>query len=149
MQLRIGLVGQPKRRRGDICRASEQFEASIVFRRARDLCYREHREWYIITTKHGIVAPRQVIGPEAPPLHTLNSTERTLWAEKVAQQLLQRLEHSRDPLVFVLYANQQHADLLQRAAPQIPFELPLAGLSLREKLRWYDDHLSIHSRVLS
>jgi hypothetical protein len=81
MQLRIGLVGQPKRRRGGICRACEQFELSIVFRRARDLCSREYREWYIISTEIG-------------------------------------------------------------------FELPLAGLSFPEKLRWYDDRLSIHGRVL-
>jgi hypothetical protein len=148
MQLRIGLVGQPKRRRGGVCRASEQFEPSIVFRRARDFCVREHREWYIVCTTYGIVAPQQVIGSEAPALQTLSSTERALWAERVAGQLTKRLERSQEPISFVLYANQQYADLLQRAAPHIPFELPLAGLSLPQKLRWYDDRLSIHGRVL-
>ncbi len=148
MQLRIGLVGQPKRRRGGICRACEQFEPSIVFRRARDFCYREHREWYIICTTYGLVSPQQVIGPDAPALHTLSSTERAQWAEKVTGQLMQRLERSQEPITFVLYTNQQYADLLQRAAPQILFELPLAGLSLHEKLRWYDARLSIHGRVL-
>ncbi|MGO8951476.1 MAG: DUF6884 domain-containing protein [Ktedonobacterales bacterium] len=148
MQLRIGLVGQPKRRRGGICRACEQFEPSIVFRRARDLCSREYREWYIVSTTYGIVAPHQVIGPEAPALHTLSAMERALWAQRVAGQLRERLDRSQEPITFVLYANQQYADLLQRAAPRILFELPLAGLSLPEKLRWYDDRLSIHRRVL-
>jgi hypothetical protein len=148
MQLRIGLVGQPKRRRGGICRACEQFEPSIVFRRARDLCGREYREWYIVSTNYGLVAPQQVIGPEAPALYALSATERALWAETVARQLAARIERSREPITFVLYANRQYADLLQRAAPEVDFELPLAGLSLPERLRWYDDRLSIHRRVL-
>jgi hypothetical protein len=148
MEIRIGLVAQPKRRRGSICRAGEQFDPSIVFRRARDYCDREHREWYIVSTSYGIVAPQQVIGPEAPALHTLSSAERALWAEKVTRQLVARVERSQEPITFVLYTNQQYADLLVRAAPQIHFELPLAGLRLREKLRWYDDRLSIHGRML-
>jgi hypothetical protein len=148
MQLRIGLVGQPKRRRGGICRACEQFEPSIVFRRARDLWSREYREWYIISTSYGLVAPQQVIGPLAPALHTLTATERAAWAQRVAKQLAARIERSREPITFVLYANKQYADLLQRAAPEIRFDLPLAGLSFPEKLRWYDDRLSIHGRVL-
>jgi hypothetical protein len=148
MQLRIGLVGQPKRRRGGICRACEQFEPSIVFRRARDLCSREYREWYIISTRYGLVAPQQVIGPLAPALHTLTAAERAAWAQRVAEQLAARIERSREPITFVLYANKQYADLLRRAAPEIGFDLPLAGLSFPEKLRWYDDHLSIHGRVL-
>jgi hypothetical protein len=94
------------------------------------------------------VAPQQVIGPLAPALHTLTATERTAWAQRVAEQLAARIERSREPITFVLYANKQYAALLQRAAPEIGFELPLAGLSFPEKLRWYDDRLSIHGRVL-
>jgi len=51
-------------------------------------------------------------------------------------------------LICVLYAGQRHAELLQRANPDLVFELPLSGMSLYQRLRWYDDRLRIASRML-
>jgi hypothetical protein len=149
MATRIGLVAQPKRRRGGICRAREQFEPSALFRRARDFCDREHGEWYILSTSHGLVAPQQVIGAQAPHLHTLDARARSTWARSITDRLRERQERSATPLTFVVYASQQYADLLARAAPDLAFERPLAGLPLRERLRWYDDRLRLATRVLS
>jgi len=53
-----------------------------------------------------------------------------------------------EPLIFVLYASQRHAEVLQRANPDLVFELPLSGMSLYRRLRWYDDRLRIASRML-
>lgn len=149
MTTRIGLVAQPKRRRGGICRAREQFEPSALFRRAREFCDREHGEWYVLSTSHGLVAPQQVIGPDAPHLHLLSAGERADWARRAAEQLRERQERSATPITFVVYASQQYAELLLRAAPTLRFEQPLAGLALRERLRWYDERLRVYTRVLS
>lgn len=146
----IGLVAQSKLRRGDICQARHQFEPSITFRRARDFCDREHFEWYVVTTSHGLIAPHQVIGADAPSLHTLPACERARWAAQVAAQLAGCADRFAQAPTFVLYASQQYAELLMRAAPpSIQFELPLAGLSLGQRLRWYDERLQIRSRVLA
>jgi hypothetical protein len=139
MTTRIGLVAQPKRRRGGICRAREQFEPSALFRRASAFCDREHGEWYVLSTSHGLVAPQQVIGP----------AERADWARRAAEQLRERQDRSATPLTFVVYASQLYAEQLLRAAPSLRFEQPLAGLALRERLRWYDERLRVHTRVLS
>lgn len=149
MTIRIGLVAQPKRRRGDICRAREQFAPSAMFRRARDHCDRAHGEWYVVTTSHGLVAPHQVIGPDAPVLHALTADARSDWAKQVARQLRERAMRSGLPIIFVLYASQEFSDLIVRAAPDLDFELPLAGRSLRDRVRWYDERLRIHARVLA
>jgi hypothetical protein len=149
MTTRIGLVAQPKRRRGGICRAREQFEPSALFRRAREFCDREHGEWYILSTSHGLVAPHQVIGADAPHLHLLNAGERADWARRVTERLHERQDRSATPITFVIYASQLFAEQLVRAAPDLRIEQPLAGLALRERLRWYDERLRVHTRVLS
>jgi hypothetical protein len=149
MTTRIGLVAQPKRRRGGICRAREQFEPSALFRRASTFCDREHGEWYVLSTSHGLVAPQQVIGPGAPHLFLLSAAERADWARRAAEQLRERQDRSATPITFVVYASQLHAEQLLRAAPSLRFEQPLAGLALRERLRWYDERLRVHTRVLS
>jgi hypothetical protein len=145
----IGLVAPSRRRRGSICRAREQFELSHVFRRARDFCERAYGEWYILSTQHYLLAPQQVIGGGEPPLATMQAAERQAWAERVAQQLRERGARSAEPVVFVLYGSQRYAELLMRAAPFATIELPLAGMSLRERIRWYDERLQIRARVLT
>lgn len=149
MNKRIGLVAAPKRRRGAICRAREQYDPSPVFRRARDHCDREYGEWYVVCTSRGLLAPHRVIGADAPALHAMPVAERWRWADGVAAQLCERQERSAEPLTFVLYASQQYADLLLRAAPFADFELPLAGLSLGGRVRWYDERLRTPARMLA
>jgi len=48
----------------------------------------------------------------------------------------------------MLFASQRYADLLARVAPELPIELPLGGLPLRDRLRWYDERLRVRSRLL-
>ncbi|WIG62085.1 MAG: hypothetical protein OJF49_004834 [Ktedonobacterales bacterium] len=52
------------------------------------------------------------------------------------------------PVTFVIYASQLYADVLLRTAPDLVFERPLAGMSLSERLRWYDERLVLRSRLL-
>jgi hypothetical protein len=145
---KIGLIAAPKRQRGGICRAYDQYDLSPVFRRARDYCDREYGEWYILSTRHGLLTPQQVIGTGEPALHTLSAGERWEWSGRVAAELTARRVRSAEPLTFVLYASQRYADLLLRAAPMLDIEQPLNGMALRERLRWYDERLRLRSRVL-
>jgi hypothetical protein len=148
MVLTIALVAARARQRGVVCQASEQFEPSPMFRRARDYCLRAYPEWYILSTRHGLISPRQVIGPGERPLAALTAEERAAWARGIASALDERQARSADPLAFVLFTSQLYADLLARAAPQCTFELPLSGLSFSQRLRWYDERLSTRSRLL-
>jgi hypothetical protein len=148
MGTQIGLVAVPRRRRGGIWRAREQYDPSIVFRRARDYCDRAYDEWYILSTAHGLIPPHQVIGSDAPALCAMPASARNAWAEQVAAQMCARIERSAEPPTFVLYTSQECAELLQRAAPFAAFELPLSGMMLGGRLHWYAERLQIRSRVL-
>ena len=51
--------------------------------------------------------------------------------------------------MFELLAGQRYADLLTRAAPQLPLATPLAGLDFVARLRWFDARLQVRSRLLA
>ena len=149
MPRKIGLVTASRHERGAICRASEQYDPSPIFRRARDYCLRTFGEWYIVSVRHHLLAPHRVIGPGELALLSLNAEERACWARHVARDLTDRAGRSAEPIVYVLYASQRCADALMRAAPALTFELPLSGMGLRERLLWYDERLAVRSRVLT
>lgn len=146
---RIALLAAPKRQRGTLCRAVEQFDPSPVFRRGRDFCSRLYGEWYILSAAHGLLAPQRVIGPGERALHQLSAERRAAWGSNVASMLRERQTQMAMPAIFVIYASHLYADVLVRAAPDLVFEQPLAGMSLSERLHWYDERLVLRSRLLS
>ena len=148
MARQIGLVAAAKARRGGILRARDQFEVSPVFRRARDYCERSGMEWYILSGSHHLLAPHQVIGPDDAFVHALSAEERAQWAAEVALRLQRLRDRSSEPVRFTLLASQRYADLLMRAAPDLPLDLPLSGLDLASRLRWFDHQLRVRSRLL-
>ncbi len=148
MARQIGLVAAAKARRGGFLRARDQFDVSPVFRRARDYCERAGIEWYILSGSQYLLAPQQVIGPADTVVHALSAEERAAWAAEVALRLQRLRERSAEPLVFTLLASQRYADLLMRAAPDLPLDLPLSGLDLASRLRWFDEQLRVRSRLL-
>ncbi|HET8906443.1 MAG TPA: hypothetical protein VFN11_05710 [Ktedonobacterales bacterium] len=143
------MVAASKRRRGGVARAREQFDLSPVFRRARDYCDRAYSEWYVLSTVYLLAQPNQVIGADEPALRVMNPAKRAAWAEAIAQQLRQRVARSAEPITFIVYASQQYAESLMRAAPDLTFESPLTGKTFVERLHWYDDRLRIRPRMLT
>jgi hypothetical protein len=148
MARRIGLVAAAKLRRGGILRARDQFDLSPVFRRTRDYCERAGMEWYILSGSHYLLSPQQVIGPDDAFIHALDSDARAAWAAEVAARLRALAARSSEPTTFTLLASQRYADLLARAAPDLTLELPLSGLGLAARLRWFDHRLRLRSRLL-
>jgi hypothetical protein len=149
MARHIGLVVAPGRQRVGIMRASESYSRSPLFRRACDYCQRGRDEWHILSARHGLLAPRQVIAADEIAWGLLSPAERAEWARRTADQLIARCERSGEEIVFVLYGSRQYARLLQHAAPNLRFELPLAGMTARERARWFDERLRVTPRTLT
>lgn len=149
----IGLVASSWRQRGTICRAADQFAPSPVFRRAREYCERAFDEWYILTPHYPLALPHQVIGPCPVRIAELTAHERIRWVAELSQRLGERCLRSHDPIRFVLFSGARTAELVQRAVPFAEVVLPHAGLSLAERMRWYDERLPqddwCDSRVLA
>lgn len=149
MARRIGLVVAPAKQRAGVMRASESYSRSPLFRRAAEYCQRGREEWHILSARHGLLAPHQVIGADELTWSILSPVERREWALRTATQLVARCERSGEGIIFVLYGPRQYARLLLRAAPSLRFELPLAGMNARERAHWFDERLRISPRTLT
>lgn len=148
MTRHIALVVAPRRQRAGTWQASESYAISPLFRRAREYCARSHDEWYLLSAEHGLLAPRQVVGHSERAWGSLSPGERAQWARRTAEALRARCERSGDAIVFVLYGPRQYARLLLRVDPSLAIELPLAGMTARERARWFDQRLSVVPRRL-
>jgi hypothetical protein len=144
----IGLLAASRMQRGDVYPAAQQFDRSPLFRRARDYCERAFDEWYVLCPARPLLAPRQVIGLTPASLDDLVAEERLSWAEMIGRALREMAALRSGEAHFVTLASQRTVELLARGAPDLRFEAPLAGLSLGERLRWYDERLRVRQRLL-
>jgi hypothetical protein len=149
MPRQIGLVAAPRARRGGVLQAREQFDASPLFRRARDYCERVGWEWYILSASHGLLTPRQVVSDNGAHIQTLSPDDRMRWAREIAARLRDLAAHTSQPLEVTLLASQRYAEMIGRAASDIPLITPLAGLGVSERLQWFEERLRVRSRLLT
>jgi hypothetical protein len=85
--------------------------------------------WFILSAKHGLVHPDQVIEPYDTTLMRMSKAERSAWAMKVADQV-QLLELQADRCI-VLAGRLYRDPLTGFLGSWFPaVELPLAGLGI-------------------
>jgi len=111
---------------------------SPLFRAARAYAERRygHECWLILSARHGLVHPDQILAPYQLSLRKLTAAEREAWGDRVAVELTDRF-----PPGTVLWF---HAGALYRAAiaPVVAHRVraPLAGLGIGQQLAWYRRH---------
>ena len=132
----IGLVGCSRRKQAHPAPACELY-ASPLFRLASGYCAVACEFWYILSARHGLVEPADVLAPYDQSLHALGRAGREAWARRVVGQLEQRGLLGRGHR-FLLHAGAAYADPL---ASLIGAEQPLAGLGIGSRLAWYRAHL--------
>jgi len=145
----FGLLAASRMQRGGVYPAAQQFDRSPLFRRARDYCERAFDEWFVLCPGRPLLAPRQVIGATTASLDALAAEERLAWAELVGKALQEIAAQRSGEAHFVALASQRTVELLARAAPDLRFEAPLSGLTLGQRLRWYDERLRVRRRLLT
>ena len=73
---------------------SSLFNKSVQLARLRGDC------WYILSAKHGLLSPSEVVEPYDETLKRMSNAKKLAWAERVFQQLL-RATQPGDRLVFL------------------------------------------------
>lgn len=71
-----------------------------MFHRARAYVEATGYQWFILSAKHGLVAPDEMIAPYDETLNTIGVGDRRKWAEKVQAQMNERLPAAERPLVW-------------------------------------------------
>jgi len=124
---------------------------SPLFRKASAYAEATCDRWFILSAKHGLLAPDEVVEPydvklgrahrdperDAPPIWE--------WAARVQGQLGIALADAPEPHL-VLLAGAQYGTVVMRGCPW-PHSEPLEGLGIGERLSWLNRELAALHRA--
>lgn len=129
----IGLVGCASAKLSRPAPARELYTSSL-FRKASEYAERECDRWFILSAKHGLVDPDQVLEPydvklgvnhrDSPPIHD--------WAKRVCAQIA---EVAGPADTFVILAGEQYRTITYHEFPW-RHRVPMQGLGIGEQLAW-------------
>ncbi len=140
----VGLISCVSRKRADATEARNLY-SSPLFMKAREYVEIRCDTWYILSAKHGLVSPTQVIDPYEETLNTKPRAEREKWAQKVWADLSRRLKSSDHVIIL---AGKRYREFLVPLATNhgCAVEVPMEGLSIGRQLQWLSKQLSQPSR---
>jgi len=125
---RVALVACCKAKRPDAALPARDLYIGQLFRNAAAYCDVAYPgRWWILSARHGLLAPDDVIRPYDATLLTMTPLERTTWNEKVAAQL-----RAKFPLgtFFDVFAGNLYADCLAG----FPHYRPLKSMGIGQQM---------------
>jgi hypothetical protein len=136
---RIFLISCASKKRGESTRAGDLY-VSALFSKSKELATFEADKWYILSAKHGLLRPDQIIGPYDKTLHRMTRTERHHWAQRV----LDEVKHVSAPSDNItILAGSAYREML---VPELEdrgyaVSVPMLGLSIGNQLKWLTERL--------
>src|ERR1043165_8637421 len=132
MSLTVGLVACSKSKANQTLPAAALY-TSQLFRKAADYCRRHYDLWFILSARHGLVAPTTVLAPYDVTLNRQTLAVRRSFTNKVIAALRRRrLLHAK----FFRHAGRSYVDML---LDRLDCECPLAGFGIGQQLAWYKE----------
>ena len=131
--LTVGLVSCSKSKRAGAGRARDVY-SSWVFRKSVEYVERECDEWAVLSAKHGLLDPEEVIEPYDESLSRAPKAVRDEWNARVRGQIETRYAGRR--VRFILLAGNAYAGCLEG----LNSEDPLRGLGTGFRRRWLATH---------
>ena len=95
--------------------------------------------WFILSAKHGIVKPDQILEPYNLTLNTLKADARHQWAETVLAELMKVLPDSAS---ITFLAGSKYREYLAQPLHERGYDvhIPMQGLRIGKQLQWLDAH---------
>ncbi len=137
--MRVGLVGCVKSKLTQSAPARELY-TSALFAGRRAYVEATCDQWFILSAKHGLVEPGEILAPYDETLKGATRDERRKWSGPVLEALEQRLG-ALARITFEFHAGADYRayglvdGLVQRGAL---IENPTAGLGMGHQLAFYD-----------
>lgn len=131
------LIGCVKGKRG-VPSPAKALYVSALFDKERAYAERTGIPWFILSAKHGLVAPDEVLEPYELRLSTTPRDYRRRWAAQVIGQLRDAFGPVTG-LNVEIHAGAAYSNAIEEhlRAAGANVVLPLVGLTLGERLRWY------------
>jgi hypothetical protein len=131
---KIFLVGCAKTKQGQASKAAELY-TSPLFQNARKLAMEKGDRWYILSSKHGLLEPGQMVEPYEMTLDRMSVEEKKQWSRGVLQSLFQSVTR-QDEVVF-LAGNSFRRDLGPALEERgIKTAAPLQSMGIGRQLAW-------------
>ena len=108
---------------------------STWFIKARGYADRTGQPWFVLSAKHGLVHPDDVIAPYDLTLNNMPVTDRRAWARSALAQLSPHLDNvgSVTFLAGLRYREFLEPSLMSRG---LNVSVPMEGLRIGEQLGW-------------
>lgn len=121
---------------------ARELYSSDWFVKARTYVEAQRVKWYILSAKHGLVLPDQVIPPYSVTLIDMSSDQRRAWARGVAKQLRQKCRAGNLVKILAGHSYREHL---------IPFleswgcrvKVPMQGMGIGQQKAWLKRQLGL------
>jgi hypothetical protein len=119
---------------------AQDLYCSDWFLKARAYVEKRRARWFILSAKHGLVGPRQILRPYDRSLRDHSAAQRRAWAARVERKL-KRIVSPKDRVVFL--AGQIYREPLVEAVRSIgaSIETPLRGMAIGQQKAWFKRRL--------
>lgn len=114
---------------------AQELYTAPLFQKARSYATSRFDEWYVLSAKHGLLHPDQVIEPYEQTLNKMPKRFRMEWSDRVFQSIVSTIK--RESLLAFVAGERYREDLLSRLAEYgYRVRVPLEGLSIGMQLSW-------------
>lgn len=127
----VHLVACVAQKAAQACRAEDLYR-SDWFLKARAYVQAQNAPWYILSAKHGLLAPETMIEPYDMTLAHMPIGQRRAWGARVAVQLDQLIERSAP---VVMLAGRLYRDPLEPWAGD-RVSIPMMGMGIGQQKAW-------------
>ena len=119
--------------------ARDLYQSDLFKKSVRWMQRQNFDTWFILSAKHGIVKPDQILEPYNLTLNTLKADVRRQWAETVLAELMKALPESAS---ITFLAGSKYREYLTQPLHERGYEvhIPMQGLSIGKQLQWLDAH---------
>lgn len=134
----LGLISCTKKKQNYPCKASEMYSASDLFRKAYGYAVKKYDFVVILSAKYGLLFQNDRIEPYNLTLNDMSSDEAKKWAERVFEQMNNRLQ-LRDFDKAFFHAGKRYRQCLIPKLESIGIhcEVPLGNLGIGKQKAWY------------
>jgi hypothetical protein len=107
------------------------------FRKARRYAELVADRWWILSARHGLVAPDEVIAPYDETLRRMSVDQRREWARQVMEQLAPLTDSAQDE-VIILAGRAYREFLIMWLVTFLGYtvSVPMEGLGIGRQLQW-------------
>jgi hypothetical protein len=133
----VVLIGCVKRKLPHAAPAQDLYD-SPLFRKERAYAEASGAPWFILSARHGLVPPTELLHPYELRLSKTSREYRRDWGERVVEQLADRYGDVAGRVVEI-HAGAAYADAISdrlRRVGAVVVE-PLRGLTMGQRLAWY------------